>query len=236
MTKKKKPVLQYDEPVDETPLPLPLKTCSWNIMTSNFRTEGDTDHVKRNEGIIDLLDQQDCDLIFLQEVDELFLNVLNAHSIVTDKNYHVYVTESLDPYGQAVLSRPELSSRGYFRNKGGEKQFLMVEASNVQFFNVHLIATDEQRKQRQGQIRDLVKYCVDEGRTAVICGDLNFATEDEVIEGWKELCPPNKRKATYDVNNPMTITEESYRFDRFYCSDDSLVAEEYSLEEERVKQ
>lgn len=203
-------------------LTLPVKLFSWNVMGSNYcRLE--LDHTARIKSQLEFLQTIDADIIFLQEVDQHFRSAYDSHNL--SKNFHTYSSDVV-PYGQMILSKHRTSYEVYSIGKNSDKKIIVlglkINNQFTYFASCHLQAGRYNTAQRASQVSKIVILLKSKNPDGLnfVLGDLNMDTEAELIEGYYDLCPEDKRNIyTFNhVTNYITATQHSsHRFDRIYC-------------------
>lgn len=206
----------------------PLTILTWNVMASKYSTIDNIDHEKRINSQLSFIYSQNVDICMLQEVDSVFDTILQERKDVLSR-YNCYRTETLEPYGQIILSKYRLHHQSVRIGKTSEKQILIVYNPQLCIFNCHLMARYTFADQRQSQIKRIFRY-IDNAENfdnanftnILIGGDLNFCTENEYIPDWHDLCPKDKidfqsfeLKNRFNTACPKLVYES--RFDRIYA-------------------
>ena len=204
-------------------LTLPVKLFSWNVMGSNY-CQLELDHTARIKSQLEFLQTIDADIIFLQEVDQLFRSAYDSHNM--SKHFHTYSSDVV-PYGQMILSKHSTSYEVYSIGKNSDKKIvvlgLKINNQITYFANCHLQAGRYNTAQRASQVSKIIMLLKSKNPAGLnfVLGDLNMDSEAELIEDFYDLCPEADRELyTFNhVANYITATQRSsHRFDRFYCS------------------
>lgn len=203
-----------------------IKILSWNVMSSKYSPTY-LDNNKRVNDQVDYLHSLNVDILFLQEVDSGFHEILLKSKLFD--GFNVYLTD-LEPYGQITLSRFKLNTHISRTRKNGHKKILTNYNSEFQFVNCHLRAGAVNYIERSSNINKIIGQITSQSKICFICGDFNIPnhTEDvglNVIEEyhlreWVDLVKFGENctnEPTYD-SRTNNLALESHRFDRIYCN------------------
>ena len=125
-----------------------ISILTLNIMSMKY-SDIECDHNERYNSQLTFLLEEDTNLIFLQEVDEIYFEKLIAHEI--SNKYFIYKT-NLDPYGLIILSKWQLNMRIFSFGLNSHKKVLILQNDKYQFVNIHLSARKSEAKQRASQL------------------------------------------------------------------------------------
>lgn len=168
-----------------------LKLISYNVWGAPQDESSKYFNFKlRSRAILDILEKENADIVFLQEVSEKWLKVLlnsefirNNYFISENKPNRINSTFGL---GQIILSKLPLENVNIFGLPGYEMYTLLSAEINhnedkIQLNNVHLHSCKHHHQFRIAQLKTIFNI-IDKSRVTnqIIAGDFNFGDE------WKE--------------------------------------------------
>lgn len=236
----------------------PFSVLTYNVLFDrpvrpNF--EDPTFHAKeRFEHAFQYLHETHATVICLQEVTARFLGMLMDQPWVRQSYYVADVGETIEPYGQLVLSRiPFYKCRSYqFGHKSHKRCLLadfVIDDHVLTVANSHLPAgkggndTPDDIRQRDGQLKRIL-WLLDHvsSHDQILCGDFNFGDDSHenaildqtsLIDCWKVL-RASEPGYTSDIHrNSLTRVmcpeEPPVRLDRILVRSAHLKPERISL-------
>jgi exonuclease III len=179
-------------------LEFPLKVLSWNILGKKYISKNySLSYGHKYDEQIEKLISLNPDIIFLQEADSEFLDLLQKSDLA--KTYDICSTSDMEPYGQITLSKRALNYISYrIGGRKSHKQVLFSFNDDYLFVNCHLTSGKEEFKQRISQLKSIQDE-IDrkfKNHATMIIGDFNY-------DGLGELDDILKTKFKEITNNQM---------------------------------